>query len=174
MCRGQSGPGAGFLRVLQFPLPIFISQIAPQSPSAIIRWGGGTTSQTVTAVPSGLSPTSWKKKHTGYSNFLYSFDQLDLYNSRNRRSVAHAVVLSAVRALLSSPNWRRGYYEIGGKGGKTSNWNTYDLPAHDLTCICFLLRFWVEQNVKLSVCCRCFLSIIRRAWYISADWTAFH
>jgi hypothetical protein len=35
---GQSGAGAGFLRVLRFPLPIFIPPIAPQSPSSII-WG---------------------------------------------------------------------------------------------------------------------------------------
>jgi hypothetical protein len=38
LCGGQSGAGAGFLRVLRFPLPIFIPQIAPQSPSPII-WG---------------------------------------------------------------------------------------------------------------------------------------
>jgi hypothetical protein len=35
---GQSDAGAGFLRVLRFPLPIFIPPIAPQSPSPII-WG---------------------------------------------------------------------------------------------------------------------------------------
>jgi hypothetical protein len=35
---GQSGAGTGFLRELQFPLPIFIPPIAPQSPSSII-WG---------------------------------------------------------------------------------------------------------------------------------------
>jgi hypothetical protein len=33
-----SGAGVGFLRVLQFPLPIFIQPIAPQSSSSII-WG---------------------------------------------------------------------------------------------------------------------------------------
>jgi hypothetical protein len=38
ICGGQSGPGAGFLRVLQFPLPISIPPVAPQSPSPII-WG---------------------------------------------------------------------------------------------------------------------------------------
>jgi hypothetical protein len=38
ICGGQSGAGAGFLRVLRFPLPIFIQPIAPQSPSSII-WG---------------------------------------------------------------------------------------------------------------------------------------
>jgi hypothetical protein len=32
ICGGQSGAGADFLRVLRFPLPIFISPIAPQSP----------------------------------------------------------------------------------------------------------------------------------------------
>jgi hypothetical protein len=38
ICAGQSGAGAGFLRVLWFPLPIFIPPIAPQSSSLII-WG---------------------------------------------------------------------------------------------------------------------------------------
>jgi hypothetical protein len=38
ICGGQSGAGAGSLRVLRFPLPIFIPSIAPQSPSPII-WG---------------------------------------------------------------------------------------------------------------------------------------
>jgi hypothetical protein len=38
ICGGQSGAGAGFLRVLLFPMPIFIPPIAPQSPSPII-WG---------------------------------------------------------------------------------------------------------------------------------------
>jgi hypothetical protein len=35
---GQSGAGAGYLRVLRFPLPIFIPPIAPQSSSSIM-WG---------------------------------------------------------------------------------------------------------------------------------------
>jgi hypothetical protein len=29
-CGGQSGAGAGFLRVLRFPLPVFIPPIAPK------------------------------------------------------------------------------------------------------------------------------------------------
>jgi hypothetical protein len=58
---GQSGAGAGFLRVLRFPLPIFISPISPQSPSSII-WGL-YNSPVVAAVPSGLShPTNNNKK----------------------------------------------------------------------------------------------------------------
>jgi hypothetical protein len=36
ICGGQSLAGAGFLRVLRSPLPIFIPPIAPQSPSSII------------------------------------------------------------------------------------------------------------------------------------------
>jgi hypothetical protein len=36
ICGGQSGAGAGFLRVLRFSLLIFIPPVAPQSPSSII------------------------------------------------------------------------------------------------------------------------------------------
>jgi hypothetical protein len=55
ICGGQSGAGAGFIRVLRFPLPIFIPPISPQSPSSII-WGWYNR-PAVAAVPSGLSPT---------------------------------------------------------------------------------------------------------------------
>jgi hypothetical protein len=37
VCGGKSGAGAGFLRVLRFPLPVFVPPIAPQSSSLI--WG---------------------------------------------------------------------------------------------------------------------------------------
>jgi hypothetical protein len=56
ICGGQSGAGAGFLRVLRFPLPIFIPPIAPQSTSSII-WGLYNRPE-MAAVPCGLSPTS--------------------------------------------------------------------------------------------------------------------
>jgi hypothetical protein len=36
ICGGQSGAGAGFLRVLRFPLPVSIPPVAPQTPSSII------------------------------------------------------------------------------------------------------------------------------------------
>jgi hypothetical protein len=52
---GQSGAGAGFLRVLRFPLPIFIPPISPQSPSSII-WGWYSR-PVVAAVLSRLSLT---------------------------------------------------------------------------------------------------------------------
>jgi hypothetical protein len=60
ICSEQSGAGAGFLRVLRFPLPIFIPPIAPQSSSSII-WGLYNRPE-VAAVPSGLSPTPLKIK----------------------------------------------------------------------------------------------------------------
>jgi hypothetical protein len=55
ICGGQSGAGAGFLRVLRLPLPIFILPTAPQSPSSII-WGLYNRPD-VAAVPGGLCPT---------------------------------------------------------------------------------------------------------------------
>jgi hypothetical protein len=39
ICDEQSGTGAGFLRVLLFPLPIFILPIVPRSSSSSIMWG---------------------------------------------------------------------------------------------------------------------------------------
>jgi hypothetical protein len=60
---GQYGTGVGFLRVLQFPLPILIPPTAPHS-SSIIRVG--TIGQSVADVPSGLSltqPQETKKKN---------------------------------------------------------------------------------------------------------------
>jgi hypothetical protein len=63
ICGRQCGAGAGFLRVLRFPLPIFIPPISPQSPSSII-WGLYNRPE-VAAVPSGLSLTpSSLHRHT--------------------------------------------------------------------------------------------------------------
>jgi hypothetical protein len=49
ICGWQSGAGAGFLRVLRFPLQIFIPSISPQSPSLIVR--GWYNRPVVAAVP---------------------------------------------------------------------------------------------------------------------------
>jgi hypothetical protein len=54
ICGGRSSAGAGFLRVLQFPLPIFIPPIAPQLPSSII-WGLYNRPEVAT-VPRDLVP----------------------------------------------------------------------------------------------------------------------
>jgi hypothetical protein len=54
ICGGQSGAGACFLRVLQFPLPIFIP---PNSPSSQPP-GTGTIGQQMADVQSGPSLNS--------------------------------------------------------------------------------------------------------------------
>jgi hypothetical protein len=54
ICLGQSCTGAGFLRVLQFPLPILIPVTAYTHQSS----GAGATGQIVADVPGGLSLTS--------------------------------------------------------------------------------------------------------------------
>jgi hypothetical protein len=52
ICGGQSGIGAGFIRVFRFLLFIFISAIVPQSPSSITR--GWYNRPIEAAVPSEL------------------------------------------------------------------------------------------------------------------------
>jgi hypothetical protein len=60
ICGGQSGTGAGFLRVLWFPLSIFIPPIAPQSPSSITRgWYNRPTSG---------QRTKWTQSHPTKNN----------------------------------------------------------------------------------------------------------
>jgi hypothetical protein len=63
ICGGQSGAGAGFLRVLRFPLPIFVPPISPQSPLPIIR---GWNNRPVVAAVSKVSPHKLKKKVNAY------------------------------------------------------------------------------------------------------------
>jgi hypothetical protein len=58
ICGGQSGTGAGFLRVLRFPLPILIPPAAPHSSSIIRGWYNRPISGRRT---SGLSPTPPKE-----------------------------------------------------------------------------------------------------------------
>jgi hypothetical protein len=57
VCGGQSGAGAGFLRVFRFPLPILIPPTAPHSSSITRGW---YSRPVVAAVPSGLSLTPLK------------------------------------------------------------------------------------------------------------------
>jgi hypothetical protein len=51
ICGGQSGTGAGFLRVVRFPLPILIPPTAPHSSSSTIR---GSHSRPISG-----RPTNW-------------------------------------------------------------------------------------------------------------------
>jgi hypothetical protein len=100
--------------------------------------GAGTIGQTVAAVPSGLSLTPWEKKmeHTGYSNFLHSFDQLDLCNSRNvfnvlticcARSCPQRGTRSAVISKLMS-QFIRNLVGWGGGFQVKHVWFTYTWP----------------------------------------------
>jgi hypothetical protein len=67
ICGGQSGAGAGFLRLLRFPLPIFIPPNSPSSQSP----GVGTIGQLLADVPSGPSLDSilhYENKEKDYNN----------------------------------------------------------------------------------------------------------
>jgi hypothetical protein len=54
ICGGQSGSGAGFPKVLRFPLPICIPPIAPQSSSIIWGWYNR---------PNSGRSTKWTQSH---------------------------------------------------------------------------------------------------------------
>jgi hypothetical protein len=91
MCGGQSGAGAGFIRVLRFPLPIFIPPISPQSSSSII-WGLYNTPE-VTAVPSELSPTPLiiiKNNNNNNNNRMYPKNSIvAMFVTANLRAIIH-------------------------------------------------------------------------------------
>jgi hypothetical protein len=103
ICGGQSGAGAGFLRVLRFPLPIFIPP--PNSPSSQSP-GAGTIGQLLADVPSGSSLDSTphyenKKKikktarQTGGVECVHSFHDSTL-NERNATKFSIADLHQAV------------------------------------------------------------------------------
>jgi hypothetical protein len=52
---GQSGIGAGFLRVLRFPLPIYIPSASPESSTPII-WGRYNRPVVAAALSASVSP----------------------------------------------------------------------------------------------------------------------
>jgi hypothetical protein len=68
ICGGQSGTGAGYPRVFQFPLPILIPPTAPHSSSIIRGWYIG---QTVADVPSGLSLTAPREIKKNYAPDIF-------------------------------------------------------------------------------------------------------
>jgi hypothetical protein len=70
ICGEQSGAEAGFLRVLRFPLPIFIPSIAPHSPSSIIRgWYNRPNSNWHTKWTQSHPTQRNRKKHTGVTTW---------------------------------------------------------------------------------------------------------
>jgi hypothetical protein len=61
ICGRQSGTGAGFLRVLQFPFPIRIPPIGPQSSSSSVIWGWYNR-------PNSGRSTKWTQSHPTRKN----------------------------------------------------------------------------------------------------------
>jgi hypothetical protein len=110
ICGGQWCPtGAGFLRVLRFPLPVFIPPIAPQSPSSII-WGWYNRS-VVSAVPSELclTPLRIKKifrlEHLWFGNeciCLFRGEGCCVVSERSLRRRYHQIVMWIIESSLES------------------------------------------------------------------------
>jgi hypothetical protein len=100
ICGGQSGAGAGFLRVLRFSLPIFIPPIAPQSSSSII-WGWYNRPE-VAAVPSGLSPTPLIiiiKKLNHFSALKVTYSRLHGVTSQNVNVICRSILMFSSQTL---------------------------------------------------------------------------
>jgi hypothetical protein len=90
VCGGQRSTGAGFLRVLRFPLPI----IPPISPSP---WAG-TIGLLVVAVPSGpwIPPPNIPHRITGVSDFIHRPD-FNNYEKKNKHDVSKTGSVSVLR-----------------------------------------------------------------------------
>jgi hypothetical protein len=76
ICGGQSGTETGFLRTLQFPLPILIPLTAPHSSSSS---GARAIGQLVADVPSGLSLTPPQEINSNGICIIYPHSYLRLY-----------------------------------------------------------------------------------------------
>jgi hypothetical protein len=72
ICDGQSGTEAGFLRVLRFPLSIFIPPTVPQSSSIIRGWYNRPVSgQRTKWTQSHPTPRNWKKNLMDFRFFRW-------------------------------------------------------------------------------------------------------
>jgi hypothetical protein len=87
---GQRGTGAGFLRVLRFPLPILIISTAPQSPSCII-WGWYNR-------PGNGRRTKWTQSHPTPRNKRN-------YIKRRGSANVNLLVLVMVNLMMTWVEW---------------------------------------------------------------------
>jgi hypothetical protein len=110
ICGGKSGAGVGFIRVLRFPLPVFIP---PNSPSS---WspGAGKIGQSVAAVPSRPNwtppPTERLKKnnmlfeHT--TRLLLQYHAETCSSCRNWGWIVLSIYLSNITHRQTTDYWR--------------------------------------------------------------------
>jgi hypothetical protein len=75
ICGGQSGAGAGFLRVLRFPLAIFIPPIAPQSPSPVI-WGWCNRPEVAAAIKKVIIRLNKSGQRLRALDYFYAFSKM--------------------------------------------------------------------------------------------------
>jgi hypothetical protein len=97
ICGGQSGTGAGFLRVLWILLPIRIPPIAPQSSSSII-WGWYHR-PVVAAVENGLSVTPWERKKKCLK-MMVAFESLEVWRPSQHQNFWNFSSHFTVKTLL--------------------------------------------------------------------------
>jgi hypothetical protein len=95
ICGRQSGTGAGFHRVLRFPLPIFIPPTAPQSSSSII-WGWYNR-------PYSGRSTKWTQSHPTKNNNKNK--KLHRPTSADTQRFCVAENLCVREILNSNPDW---------------------------------------------------------------------
>jgi hypothetical protein len=103
ICGGKSGTGAGILRVLHFPVPIFISTVAPQSPSSII-WAGTIAGIGHSTKWTQSHPTKNNKKWKGWMTNELVRDLLQVTWNRRARILLRKwemLVLNAPKGRLT-------------------------------------------------------------------------
>jgi hypothetical protein len=84
ICGGQSGSGAGFLRVHWFPLPIFIPAVRTQLPSSVI-WGWYNR-------PVVGCSSKWTQSHPTKNNKNKINDTDEMCSNWNTPEVSHCIV----------------------------------------------------------------------------------
>jgi hypothetical protein len=157
-CAGQSGIGAGFLRVLRFPLPILIPQTAPHSSCWYSRPNSGRLisppSQETTKLELQLRVTTHRREGVAtHADCHYGNRRIpagDTCHSHAPRSIAHSTTqhnstfihsqrasqgeLDLLQALYASPHFRQVMIQCGKETGRLhivtlhKNWALLEKP----------------------------------------------